>query len=152
MSQTFAYEGEHEFVEKLKELRAGGTDPERITTITPVPVHGLDELVGKRASMLKFFTLIGGLTGCFTGYGLCIYTVYRWATPDQPWGLIVAGKPPVSFPAYTVIGFELTVLFAALVSLFGFLLLARMPRFTQLVPEKEYPNQFIIEVSDEERP
>ncbi|MBI2898852.1 MAG: DUF3341 domain-containing protein [Planctomycetes bacterium] len=155
MSREYVLDGEHEFVTKVKELTAGGVSPDRIRTFTPVPVHGLEEMLRRRPSLLKFFTLFGGLTGCATGYGFAIYTVYRWAFETSevqwPWGLVTGGKPPLSIPAYTVIGFELTILFGALCSVLGFLLLSRMPKFMAFVPEKEYGNRFAIVVEDEER-
>lgn len=147
MSREYAFGSEHEFAHKLKDLLREGVRADDITTYTPVPVHGLEEILKRRPSFLKFFTLFGGLTGCFTGYSFAIYTVYRWAFPGWDWGIITGGKPPVSIPAYTVIAFELTILFGAVCSLLGFMLLARMPVFSRLVPQKEYGNQFVIVVA-----
>lgn len=154
-AEEYLLGNEEEFLHKVKELVASGVDPERIETYTPVPVHGVDEALRRKPSFLKFFTLFGGLTGCITGFTFTIYTVYRWAFEstdvDWPYGLVVGGKPPASIPAYTVIAFELTILFGALCTFFGFLLLARMPKFFSLVPEKEYGNHFAIVVKGEER-
>jgi len=155
VSKEYAFADEPEFLHKAKELVAAGVNPERITTYTPIPVHGLEEALRRKSSFLKFFTLFGGLTGCITGFSFTIYTVYRWAFETSetswPWGLITGGKPPASIPAYTIIAFELTILFGAICTLLGFLLLARMPKVFSLVPEKEYGNQFVIVVADEER-
>jgi len=148
MSREYLFDSEHSFVEKLKELVAGGVLPESITTYTPVPVHGVDEILKRRSSLVKLFTLFGGLTGCFTGYGFCLYTVYRWAVPGWGWGIITGGKPPWSIPPYTIIAFELMVLFGALCTLLGFLLLARMPVFSRLWPQKEFGNRFAIVVEE----
>ena len=56
---------------------------------------------------MRAFTLFGGLTGCAAGFGMTI-----WMSRD--WPLLVGGKPIAAIPPYVVIGFELTILYGAL--------------------------------------
>lgn len=98
---------------------------------TPFPVHGIDGAMGIRPTVLPWITLTCGLTGLATAI------VYTWSTnaitiPGLPTSLqgyefLISGKPLWSFPANVPIMFELTVLFAAFSTIFGMLLLNRLP-------------------------
>lgn len=82
---------------------------------SPIPPHEAD------VSPVRRWVLVGGLTGFASGWALTIGTAVAWP-------LRVGGKPIVSWPAFFVITFELTILFAALAGLAGFLHAARLPR------------------------
>jgi hypothetical protein len=71
---------------------------------------------------VRIFTLIGGLLGVVTGYAMTI-----WMAND--WRLMVGGKPFSSIPPYTIIAFELTILFGGLLTALGLFVVARLPRF-----------------------
>jgi hypothetical protein len=71
---------------------------------SPVPSHELDRALDPKPSRVRLFTLIGGLTGVVTGYAMTI-----WMALD--WPIVVGGKPFASIPPYTIIAFELTILF-----------------------------------------
>ncbi len=89
---------------------------------SPVPSHELDDAVHPRPSRVRIFTLIGGLLGVVTGYAMTI-----WMAND--WRLMVGGKPFSSIPPYTIIAFELTILFGGLLTVLGLFVVARLPRF-----------------------
>ncbi|MGZ8432659.1 MAG: quinol:electron acceptor oxidoreductase subunit ActD, partial [Candidatus Deferrimicrobiaceae bacterium] len=67
------------------------------------------------------------------------------------WPLIVGGKPIVSVPPFLIIAFALTILFGALSTFAGFLLLSRLPSLQGIRSEEEYGNAFVILVEDGER-
>jgi len=94
----------------------------RWDVFTPFPVHGMDEAMGLRASKVGWFSFFGGLTGFTTGM-LMIWWMNAY---DYP--IIVGGKPlfsPIfSFP----VAYELTILLGSFGSLFGMLILNRLPR------------------------
>ena len=79
---------------------------------SPVPSHELDDAVRPRPSRVRIFTLIGGLLGVVTGYAMTI-----WMAND--WRLMVGGKPFSSIPPYTIIAFELTILFGGVLTVLG---------------------------------
>jgi hypothetical protein len=89
---------------------------------SPFPIHGIDRAMGVRPTVLPWLTLIGGLTGLATGIALEGYTMGF----DYPY--IISGKPYLSWPAFVPVIFELTVLFAALATVFGMLGLNRLPQ------------------------
>lgn len=141
MSTEYKFDNETDFMKKLKELVGNGATEDDLEVFAPYPVHGMDSLF--KPSKLKFFTLVGALSGTTTGLALTSYTVLHWP-------LITSGKPLISLPPFLVIAFELTILFGGVVSLLGFLFLSRLPNPMQIVPEKEYGNDFVIIVKEKQ--
>jgi hypothetical protein len=93
---------------------------------SPVPSHEIDRALDKTPSRVRIFTLVGGLLGVVTGYAMTIWMA-------QDWEIIVGGKPYASIPPYTVIAFELTILFGGLLTALGLFAVGRLPR-TSLHP------------------
>ncbi|MFQ6047364.1 MAG: DUF3341 domain-containing protein [Gemmatimonadales bacterium] len=96
-------------VRSLKEL--GYRD---FTVYSPVPNVEIAQAVKHKVSPVRLWTLIGGLTGCATGFAMTLWMSYDWP-------LVVGGKPIGSVIPYVVIAFELTVLFGALATIAGLL-------------------------------
>jgi hypothetical protein len=94
----------------------------RMDAFVPFPVEGLTEALGMRRTGVPLLTLLGGIAGGCTGYGMEFYS----ATIHYP--LNVGGRPLHSWPAFVPITFELTVLFAALSAAIGMLVLNGLPR------------------------
>jgi hypothetical protein len=92
-----------------------------VTAYAPAFDHGLDAALGPGRSPVRAFTLAGGILGCALGFAFPIFTVLDWP-------LITGGKAIVSLPPFVVIAFELTILFAALLTVAGFLLSSGLPR------------------------
>jgi hypothetical protein len=89
---------------------------------SPTSYHDVEIAAGYTDSPVKWFTLIGGLTGMVTGFGLCLLT-------DYDWPIVVGGKSAgiYSLPAYVVIGFEMTILLGAIATIVGMLVCCRIP-------------------------
>ncbi len=87
---------------------------------TPFPVHGLDEAMGIKRSVLPYVTLVAGATGLMTALLLMI------GTNGIDWPLIVGGKPALALTAFVPISFELTVLFGAHTTVAAFLFLNKL--------------------------
>jgi hypothetical protein len=92
-----------------------------IRTISPIPLHGVDEVLGAGPSPIRRFTLAGGLFGLLVGWTLTIGSV-------QHYPLIVGGKPLISLTPFAVIAYVCTILFGALFTIAGMLINARLPR------------------------
>ena len=103
----------------LRELKAH--DYANLTVYTPVPCQEFDEVLVKKESPVRLFTLIGGLTGCALGFAYAIST-------SLDWELITGGKPIVSLPPFVIIGFECTILIGALSTVAGMFINAQLPK------------------------
>ena len=122
-------------LDAIRKLREKGFSS--LTVYTPVPVEEIEEEIEKvrPLSKVRFFTLIGGLTGTATGFFLTIWSSLKWE-------LITGGKAPVSIPPFVIIGFELTILFGGLSTLAALLLLGRLPKLT---PSATYDPRFTLD-------
>jgi hypothetical protein len=101
--------------------RARDAGYRQMAAYTPFPVEGLAEAIGFRRTWLPLIVLIGGIIGCLSGYLLQYWT----SVIDYP--LNIGGRPLHSWPAFVVVTFELTVLFAALSAVLGMLALNGLP-------------------------
>jgi hypothetical protein len=88
---------------------------------SPFPIHGMDEAMGIRPTILPWLVLGGGLAGL--GGALLM----EWWMNAFDYGYMVSGKPLFSLPAFIPIMFEGTVLIASLTAVFGMLLLNKLP-------------------------
>ena len=93
----------------------------KLEIYSPAPFLELDDAIESKPSRVRLLTLIGGLTGVTAGYAMTI-----WMALD--WPIMVAGKPFASIPPYTIIAFELTILFGGLLTLLGLLAVGRLPQ------------------------
>ena len=103
------------------------TGPRDVRVFSPVPYHEIEKTLGQGPSLVRWVTFIGGVLGITAGFSLCIYSVISWP-------LVVGGKELVSLPPFVVIGYECTILLAALSNLLGMLALGRLPEFRSDAP------------------
>lgn len=96
----------------LRSVREAGFD--QIEAYSPVPSHAIEAAASRGPSRVRAWTLVGGLTGVSLGYLMTIWMAYDWE-------LVVGGKPFASIPPYTVIAFELTILFGGILTVLGLL-------------------------------
>ena len=92
-------------------------------THTPYPVHGMEQAMGIRMTVLPWLVFLAGATGAIAGLGMQL-----WMNAVD-YEHLVSGKPFASIPAFIPITFEMTVLFSALTAFGGMLVLNRLPRF-----------------------
>jgi hypothetical protein len=111
-------------VEAIQELRKKSFGD--ITVFTPTPRHEFEEVLEHPPSKVRRFTLAGGLFGLTCGYWIAIWI-------SDYWPIVVGGKPVASWVPYTIIGFEIMVLFGSLSTVFGMFALSRIPRLTLTV-------------------
>lgn len=105
----------------------------RFDVHSPFPIHGIDEAMGTRPTILPWIVLAGGITGAVTGTFLTHYTM--GVTPEaagvpealKGYQYFISGKPLWSTPAFIPPIFELTILFSAFGAVFGMFLLNKLP-------------------------
>ncbi len=100
------YSEEHDIIEAVREARSKGM--EIYDVYSPIPIHGLDPVLGLKESRLHIAGFIYGLLGTLTAF-LGMSWIFT-----RDWPIIFGGKPHWAVPSFIPITFELTVLFAAI--------------------------------------
>lgn len=103
----------------VRELRGRGY--RRFEAYSPFPIEGLAEAEGFKEGKIAAATLVGGVVGAATGYGMQVYT-----NLDFP--IDIGGRPLIAQPAFVLITFELMVLFAVSACILAMLILNRLPK------------------------
>lgn len=114
------FDGPHELVHAGRRIREMGYS--KLDAMTPFPVHGIDDALGIKRSILGWIVVCIGLCGTATAF-LLIW--YCGAINDK---FVIGGKPLFDFTFSIPIAFELTILFSAFASLSGMLALNGLPR------------------------
>jgi hypothetical protein len=144
MADRMVFDDREQFLEVLRQLLREGVPAERIRVITPFGVPEVEEILPGKRSKVRFFALVGAAGGTVTGLAFTILTSLSWP-------LVIGGKPIVSLPPFIIIAFALTILFGALSTFAGFLLLSRLPSLREIRSGEENGNAFIILIEDGER-
>jgi hypothetical protein len=122
----------------------------RMDAYTPFPVEGLAEALGFSDRRVPLLALAGGIFGAALGYGMQVYT-------NLAFPIDIGNRPLISNPAFMLIVFELTVLFAVLAAIFGMFALNRLPRLNHPVFGAQFfrlatrDKFFLIIFGDDER-
>jgi hypothetical protein len=130
------YDAPGDVAAAAKRLKARGFDDLEI--YAPAAFPDLDDVLDPKPSRVRYFTLGGGLLGVVSGYALPIWTAYDWPA-------MIGGKPFAAIPTYTIIGFELTILFGGLATLLGLLVVGRLPYGTFGKHDSAYCSRFSSE-------
>ena len=118
-------------IHAAKHVRDAGY--KRFDVHSPFPIHGIDEAIGIRPTMLPWIVFLCGLTGTVTAFILTHFTM--GVTPDieampealKGYQYFIAGKPFFATPAYIPPIFELTILFASFGAVFGMFIMNKLP-------------------------
>ena len=102
----------------------------------PAGDHHVIDMVFKKRSPVRFITFTGAVTGLVSGFALAILS-------SMVWNLIVAGKPVTNPVPFVVVAFELTILFGAIATFIGVLLLGGLPFFR--FPGRVYRPEFSLD-------
>ncbi|PYV97740.1 MAG: DUF3341 domain-containing protein [Acidobacteria bacterium] len=93
----------------------------KIDAYTPFPIEELSEAIGFHRNSVPLVVLIGGILGGCSGFGLQ-YWIHVINYPIN-----VGGRPLNSWPAFIVVTFEMTILFAGIFAVLGMLALNGLP-------------------------
>jgi hypothetical protein len=98
-----------------------GAGYRKIDAYSPIPIEELAEAIGFHRNGVPLVVLVGGILGCVAGYTM------QWWIHVVSYPLNIGGRPLNSWPAFIVVTFELTILFAGLAAVFGMLALNGLP-------------------------
>ncbi|MFN3193738.1 MAG: quinol:electron acceptor oxidoreductase subunit ActD [Aureliella sp.] len=119
------YDDENKLLDACRKVRDSGYT--QTDAFAPFPIHGIDEALGIKPTVLPWFSFCAGITGTTIAISMQI-----WMNAiDYPY--IISGKPYISLPAFIPVAFELTVLFAAFTTVFAMLGLNGLPKFSNPV-------------------
>ncbi|HYA23272.1 MAG TPA: DUF3341 domain-containing protein [Terriglobales bacterium] len=93
----------------------------KIDAYSPFPIEELSEAIGFHHNGVPLVVLVGGILGCLSGFAL------QWWIATISYPVNVGGRPYLSTPAFIVVTFEMTILFAVLAAVFGMLALNGLP-------------------------
>ena len=118
------FSSEDQTAEAVRRIKQSSFSIRRVNG--PFPSHKVSEALEQKKSPVGLFTLIGGIIGLLSGFGLAVFTAIQW-------NIIVSGKPVVALIPFLIVGFEFTILFAVFGNVIGLLILSRLPR--KKIPE-----------------
>ncbi|MEO1236874.1 MAG: DUF3341 domain-containing protein [Planctomycetota bacterium] len=112
---------------------AYGEGYRRMDVHSPFPIHGIDDALGVKQTILPWIVLCMGLLGMATGIFLTTYTMGAFQEAEfipttlEPYDYLISGKPLNAFAAYIPVIFELTIMFSAYTAVFAMFLLNKLP-------------------------
>lgn len=117
------FEEESVLFDAVKKVRKAGYKIHDV--YTPMPIHGLDQVMGLRDTSLHTAGFIYGISGLTVALSFI-----SWVFTSD-WPLNIGGKPHFALPAWIPIMFELTVLFAAVGMVLTFCYLCQLAPFVK---------------------
>lgn len=100
------------------------------SVLSPLPHHELEAAMGEPQSRISFITLVFGGFGIFFGYGFPSYV-------NLDWVLARSSKPIISIAPFTIIGFEMMVLFGGLSTVVSIFLLGYLEKRRKRFPKSD---------------
>jgi hypothetical protein len=125
-------------LEAAGQLKGAGF--ERPEIMSPIPIHGVEDVLGPKKSVIKRFTLFGGIFGALAGFSLAAGTAVLYLHPT-------GGRPIITIPPFMIITYEMTILCGILATVLGFLISARFPAIRErlYMPESAV-DKFVVTV------
>jgi len=94
--------------------------------MSPVPIEGVEAVLGEKKSVIKHFTFFGAIFGACFGFSLAAGTAVLYLHPT-------GGRPIITVPPFLIITYEMGILFGILATVIGFFISARLPAMSDRV-------------------
>lgn len=126
------FDGPAELYHAAEMVRDAGYS--RWDTHTPFPIHGMEDAMGIKRTILPVLVAGGGFTGAVLGYLMQWWMSqdYKLLVQGKPWGHLIDG----GWEPFVPIIFELGVLLAAFTAIFGMLAMNGLPRWNHPLMKK----------------
>ena len=112
------FKNPHDLLRAAKEVSKKGY--KSFDTYSPFPIHGMDDAMNLKPSILGWIVLVGGSIGLIGGFSMQTFM-------SLDYKLIISGKPFASYPAFIPVTFELMILISAFAAVFGMFALNKLP-------------------------
>lgn len=109
-----------ELIAAARKVRSHGYS--QFDCYSPFPVHGIDDAMGIKRTILPVLVFGGGVAGVLLG------TLLQWWTNAYNWPWNISGKPAWSIPANVAISYESGILLAVFTTFFGMWGLNKLPQ------------------------
>ncbi len=109
---------EDEFLEAAGRMKESGFH--EITLMSPIPVHGVEEVLGKKKRIIRYFAYAGAVIGFTCGFALAVFSALSFILP-------VGGRPIITIPPFLIIAYEFTIFMGVIFTLVGFHLASGLP-------------------------
>ena len=113
------FKNPHDLLHAAQEVSKNGY--KSFDTYSPFPIHGMDDAMNLKPSILGWIVLVGGSIGLIGGFSMQTFM-------SLDYKLIISGKPFASYPAFIPVTFELMVLISAFAAVFGMFALNKLPQ------------------------
>jgi hypothetical protein len=114
------FDNADDLVDACKRAREEGY--RKMDAYSPIPVEELHEVLHLHDHRVALFTLLGGLFGCFGGFGL-----QSWCSAIA-YPLNIGGRPLISVPMFIPVTFECAILCAGLTAAISMIVLNGLPQ------------------------
>lgn len=128
------FENPSELLHSAEKMRDAGF--KKFECHSPFPIHGMDDAMGIKRSILGYIVFVFGLLGASGGFALQTW-VHSVAYP-----LTYAGKPLFSWQAFIIVTFGLMVLAGAVSAVLGIFHLSKLPRYWDAIFYSDKFNKF----------
>ena len=120
----FGLAAEFDSAERLIEAAKGARDAgyRKMDAYSPIPVHGLGEVLDTKTLPIAAAVLCGSLLGGLGGYFM------EWFSAVIDYPINVGGRPFHSWPSFIPLSFELTILLGGLSAFLAFFFFNGLPR------------------------
>ncbi|HUJ89088.1 MAG TPA: DUF3341 domain-containing protein [Syntrophorhabdales bacterium] len=108
-----------DLLEALRGLKARAARIEAV--YSPLRLREIDEVLGKKPSVVRFITLLGGVLGGISLVSLAVYA-------HMSFHLVTSGKPVFPRVPWVIVCFEGVILLAVIFSVCAWVLKGRLPR------------------------
>lgn len=112
------YQYADDLLDAAGRLKASGFD--EIELMSPIPLHGVEKVLGPKKSVLRRFALFGAIAGGVGGFLMAALSAIVFILPTS-------GRPIVPWPPFLIITYETTILLGTLATLIGFFFSANLP-------------------------
>jgi hypothetical protein len=100
-------------------------------TFSPFPIHGMEDAMGVKRTILPVLVACGGFTGAGLGF-----LMQSWMS-SVDYKMVTAGQPYLAWQSFVPITFELGILLSAFTCIIGMLALNGLPRWNHPLFKKE---------------
>ena len=123
------FAGPLELVEAAQKTTDDGY--QRVEAFSPFALHGIDDALKSKKTILPWIVLVMGLSGGTIGLAMqCYMNGTEWGNWISGYDYTISAKPSFSIPAFMPVTFELIILVSALTSFFGVFILNKLPQLS----------------------